>query len=150
GDKIDSYQQTVADMHNSLSQQQLELSSNQMVLKIKQDAFDSKIAVVESNLSEQQIKLQKAELEVYSQQQDITNQFSRISVMQSDLYAAGTNLSAQSKELSDVQYFIKNLYAKTETETFTIKDTNNLMILPSPNGSVDLIIRLSRVPIKGS
>jgi hypothetical protein len=78
------------------------------------------------------------------------NQYHQISVVQSELATAQTNFVAQEKELADVEYWVKNLYAKMTNETFSLTDTNHVLIATSSNGRQQLFIRLSQVPISGS
>ena len=150
GEKIDKYQKTVADMHESLSQQQFELSSNQLILSKGQDEFKVQIADVVKRLTKQQDKIADAEEKVFSQQSDITNQFRQISMLQNQLLDTTTNLDSQAKKLSDIEYWVNNLYTKMTTESYTFSDTNNLIQIPSQDASLRFVVRLNHVPIKGS
>ncbi len=150
GEKIDNYQKTVADMHQSLSQQQFELSSNQLILSKGQDEFKVQIADVEKRLSKQQDKIADAAANVSSQQSAITNQFQQISTLQNQLLATTTNLDSQTKKLSDIEYWVDNLYDKTTNVTFSVADTNNVLFISNTNGAIAYIVRLNHVPIKGS
>lgn len=125
GQQVNTVQETTTAMHTQLDKHQKEL-----------DVIQAKIREAESN--------------VFSQQIDITNQYHQISMVQSDLATAQTNFAAQEKELADVEYWVKNLYAKMTNEAFLLTDTNHVLIANSSNGRQQLFIRLSQVPINGS
>jgi hypothetical protein len=132
GKQVNTVQETTTAMHNQLEKHQTEIDKHQKELDVVQ------------------AKIREAELNVFSQQSDITNQFRQISIVQSGLANAQTNLDAQAKQLSDVEYWIKNLFDKTTNETLTIVVTNNLIFRAETNGGVMYIALLRHIPIEGS
>ncbi len=132
GEQVNMVEKTTKEMHSQL------------------ESHQSKIDSYQKELADIQKRIQGAELSITSQQADITNQFEKISLMQSGLNTAQTNLTAQQVELADVSYWVKNLYSKTVTETFSIADTNNFMITYTTNKSFGFVVRLSHYPIEGS
>jgi hypothetical protein len=132
GQQVNTVQETTTEMHKLLDNHQIEIDNHQKEL----DEVQSNIRIAETN--------------VINAQSDITNQFQQISALQTNLNTAGTNIATQEQELSDVEYWVQNLYSKMTNETFSIRDTNNVLIDPSTNGGLYLFIRLSQVPIAGS
>lgn len=132
GRQVNTVQETTTEMHSKLDKHQAEIEKHQ------------------KELDEVQAKIRLAETNVINDQSDIKNQFQRLSMVQSDLATAQTNLASQEKELSDVEYWVKNLYGKITNETFSIKDTNHVLVASFTNDTVRLFVRLSQVPINGS
>ena len=142
GDKIDTYQTTVAEIQERLSNKQSELESNQLAL-IKQ------ITDQKRELDAVQSKIREAETNIIGQQSDITNQYQKISLMQSDLKITETNLDAQENKISDVTYWVQNLFDRQRQETFSIADTNSLRLIVRTN-SFYCIVRLKEIPLNNS
>jgi hypothetical protein len=168
GEKLDRFQTNVIEMRNDLSDQQALLNSNQTVLtsnlinmkkdiSYRQNALGQNLTNFQEMVNQQGdtlakivAQLQSAESNVSIQQLNITNQFKKMSIVQTNLDIAQSNLDAQAKQITDVEYWVKNLYAKTTTDKFTIADTNNLMIIQSSNRITRIVARLTHVPIYGS
>jgi hypothetical protein len=149
GEKIDRYQVMVADMQQTLSEQQFTLKTNQLALSASQDEFKIQIADVEKRLSKQQSKIEEAETGVFSQQSNITNQFQKISKLQSELSTAQTNLSFQEEKLTNVANLVDMLYSGAITENLSDSDTNNVIIL-NLGGVQKVIFKLRFAPIPNS
>ncbi len=143
GDKIDTYQTTLADIQKRLSEKQNEFESNQTVLITQINKQKKELDAVQS-------KIRDSETNIIGQQIDITNQYKKILLMQSALTSAQTNLDAQQTKLSDVEYWVQNLYQKTKYETFSINNTKSCYCIPQTNGSLIFLTRLQYVPIDGS
>ena len=121
GDKIDNFQNTIADMNQRLAAKQAELETNQL-------KFVAEINRQKEELKAVQVRIHESETNIVNQQSDITNQFLKISIVQSGLEAAQTNLTAQELKLSDVEYWVQNLYANMTTERLTLSDTNHILL----------------------
>jgi hypothetical protein len=132
GEKMDGFQISMNQMRDDISEQQAKLSTNQLQLAAVQD------------------KIQKALSDISTQQSSITNQFQRILTLQNEVVSAQTNLTAQQKQLEDVEYWVQHLYDKMADETFPASDTNHVLMVPLPNGSITFFLRASHVPIRGS
>ena len=130
--QVNTIQDTTTAMHQQLEVHQREISSNQLHLA----AVQNLIQINESN--------------VVIQQSEITNQFRRIGAMQDGLAAAQTNLDSQEAKLSDVEYWVRNLYANRVNETFSITTTNNLRVLKQSSNSFYALLRLNNAPIANS
>jgi hypothetical protein len=145
-EKIDKFQNTVAEMHQSLSQQQSELTSNQFTMLSDLNAVQTKIAKQQDELTTIQTKIRNAESNVVSQQADITNQFHRISTVQSELTAAQTNVNAQAARLDDLDSLVSSLFSKTEVEKLTGTDTNRVVIIHLA-GSERVFFKMQFAPV---
>lgn len=133
GDKLDKFQTTVTDMRDDLRRQQSILASNQNAL-----------GTVEA-------QIQGAQIGVTNAQQGITNQFQKITVLQDRISAAQTNINDQEKKLSDVAYWVQNLYAEVTNETFSSTNVDNLAFFSTTNKSeIVALFRLGGAPIVGS
>jgi len=62
---------------------------------------------------------------------------------------AQSNLSAQAKQLSDMTYWVQNLFSNTITESYSWQDTNNMSYFYISN-ELNCIIRLENAPIQKS
>jgi uncharacterized membrane protein len=133
GNKIDMFQTTVSEMRDDLKKQQSILASNQ------------------TTLATIQARIQTAQSGVTNAQQDITKQFKNISALQDQITSAQTNLDAQEKQLSDVSYWVQNLYDNTTNEVLSVENPNQLLVIPGINPSENIVlIRLSAAAIPGS
>lgn len=67
---------------------------------------------------------------------------------------ATASLAKQQKDLSDVQYLVRNLFSRAETETFTHTDSNRMFIVENPPSNINaravIFFQLKKVPIKQS
>jgi len=117
GEQVDTVQTTVSQMQEQLAGHQKELNRIQ-----------GQIRSAQSNVLESQI--------------DITNQYKQLSVVHSNLLTVQTNIEAQEKKISDIEYWVENLYGKMTNESFSILDKDRVTLLSLTNGAFGLIIRL--------
>jgi hypothetical protein len=143
GDKIDNYQKINAELQKSLTAKQNELVTNQFL-------FVAEMNIQKEELKAIQTKIAESEVDIIRQQLAITNQFSTLSVVHTELLTAQTNIDSQTKKISDVEYWVQHLYQKMTTETFSVTDTNHLLYENTTDGHARYFIRLSNVPISGS
>lgn len=139
GDKLDNYQATVVDIQKRLSAKQEEFESNQMVLVMKMNDQKKELDTI-------QAKIREAETNIFGQQSDITNQYGRIFLLQSDLVSAQTNLDVQERKISDIESLVDTLFSNTEYENLSGSDTNKVAIL-NLGGVQQLIFKLEYAPV---
>lgn len=99
-----------------------------------------------SNISS---KLEALGQQVNTVQQITTEMQNRLANHQRELEEAQTNLNAQEIKLSDVEYWIKNIYEKVTDEDFSGDDTNHVLI-GKINDQQVYFLRLSHIPITNS
>lgn len=144
GNKIETYQIVNADIQKRLADKQAEFETNQQGLV-------SQMVKQKDELDAVQSKIRDAELTILGQQSDITNQYLKLSLIQSDLTTAQTNLDAQQKALSTVEFWVKNWIDMQRTEELTASQTNKLTVIWHTNlNYMNILIRLNEVPIPNS
>jgi hypothetical protein len=124
GEQVNNVQTTTSEMHAKLELHQKEIQEIQLRLQGTEDNIVS---------HQSDIKIQ---------QTSITNQFQQLAIIQ-------TNLTVQARELSDVEYWVKNLYEKSHVETFSATTTNALWV-NTANDFVVFIGLLEQIPIGSS
>jgi peptidoglycan hydrolase CwlO-like protein len=132
GKQLDTVQKTTGDMHDELANHQKQIDEHQKELDTVQG------------------KIRKTQSEVADSQTDITNQFQHLTSLENELATAQTNLQAQQTKLQDVDYWIQNYTDRLTNEVFTLSDTLNTYVVPTTDGSLPIVLRLSHVPIAKS
>lgn len=75
---------------------------------------------------------------------------SQLAVHQDRLETAQTNIEAQQTKLSDVEYWVQNLYNNMTDEKYSTTDTNHVHHYHGNNGGDWVFVMLNHAPIKGS
>ncbi len=126
-------------------------------LGTKMDVYIDQLAEMQTNLDANQIEIASNNVAITLSQKGLTNQqfiihaqYEKILTVSSNLDAAVITISNQEKQLSDVEYWVQNLYANVTNETFSSKDTNHIVLVSNTDGSTAFIYRLSKIPINGS
>src|ERR1035438_3571002 len=102
----------------------------------KLEGFQTNGASMRAELGEHQTLIDKHQQELKDQQ--------------ALLRTTQTNITGQQEKLSDVTYWVKNLYANTENETIYTSDTNRVLVSQVTNYGFCVCIKLKHPPIRES
>lgn len=114
------------------------------------DNVQATVATMQNELSNHQAQIDKHQTEINMAQGALRTNQNEIAVQQTNLAIAQTTIDTQQKQISDVQYFVKNLYSKTYVEQFEFSDTNRVFILQVDKGTKQLFLKLKYVPLRNS
>jgi hypothetical protein len=143
GNQVNAVQDTTTEMLNNFSNQVVIIQETNKLMAAELNNHQSELEQIQKYIRLEQINIKNEHLV-------ITNQIETNKLFQASLASAITNVNAQQKQLSDVEYWVQHLYDKSTNELFTIADTNRLMLIPNTNGGIYYFIMLSYPPIHGS
>ncbi len=132
GEKLDGFQTNVWAMRSQLNVHQTQIDEHQ------------------KELNDQQAKIRITQLNLAAQEENITNQYQQISALQGKLTSAQTNIDQQENQLQDVTYWVDHLYSNMTNETFSLTDTNRVVIKNDTNGFSCVCFKLAYTPIRQS
>jgi hypothetical protein len=120
--------------------------------------FASTITTQLKELGRQVNTVQETTTEMHKQlekhQSEIDNHQKQLNGIQLNIKSDQTNLDAEERRLSDVEYWVKNIYEKVTDEDFAASDTNHVLVgnvrMDNTTNQEVYLIRLSHVPITNS
>jgi hypothetical protein len=132
GNQMDDVQKTTASMQNDIAQHQKELDKHQ------------------KELADQQTRIRTTHTNITAQQGSITYQYEQIAQLQAKLASTQTNIAEQQEKLSDVTYWVNNLYVNLTNDMLSVSDTNRIVLNNVTNIGLGICITLRHVPIPQS
>lgn len=142
GNKLDHFQTAIMSMRSELESRQSALATNQSRLELEFLAHSKQLVSVEK-------KTQDAQSHLVIQQSNLLVQVKELHDLQGKVVAAQTNLIAQQKKLENVEYWVENLFERSNEEEFSLNDTNKVLVLAETNHVV-AIVALSHIPLHNS
>jgi hypothetical protein len=150
GHRLNTVQATAADLHGQLLIQQAEIDRSQREFdQARSNIWDEATNIItlqaavtdlHAQLAGHQTEIDRHQMEseglqhiiwetetnVMDQKSVLANQFKQISMLQSEVAIAGTNLSKQEIKLSEIQNLVKNMFGKMTNDAFRSSGTNVL------------------------
>lgn len=150
GERLNKFQETVGKIELTLQSHQNKLDNHQLEI----DQQQQELRNIQEDVKDAQGELKTQQNEVSSAQADVKHAQQQIELAQEAVEQTRSALNEQQKDLTDVQYLVRNLFSKTESELFWHKDTNKMFIVAPPPEKMGceaiVVFELSQVPIKQS